>query len=129
MLHWRLRRICAHLGIDLASLRGLLNVLDLVGQDAVLWERDPRTGYTITPGYTSLMERVREYEPEVILVHRRHLRGAWRLGHRVKRYVNGLVALIPADRGAVVLIVHHPKANGSRREADARRIFGLRRLA
>ncbi|MGE0583472.1 MAG: DnaB-like helicase N-terminal domain-containing protein [Steroidobacteraceae bacterium] len=37
VLHWRLARICAHLGIDLASLKGWLVIEDLVGREATLW--------------------------------------------------------------------------------------------
>src|SRR5471032_2296252 len=39
VLHWRLSRICSHLAVNLASLRNWLNVVDLVGHGAVLWER------------------------------------------------------------------------------------------
>ena len=49
VLHWRLARICAHAGVNLAGLRGWLEIVDLVGHDCVLWERDPRTGYTVKP--------------------------------------------------------------------------------
>lgn len=40
-LHWRLARICAYVGADLAELAGWLVVKDLVGHDTLLW----------TPGY------------------------------------------------------------------------------
>jgi RecA-family ATPase len=43
VLHWRLTRICRHLGVDLATLAGSLDILDLVGTDSMLWERDLRT--------------------------------------------------------------------------------------
>lgn len=111
VLHWRLRRICAYVGIDLASLRGWLEIVELVGRDSILWERDPRTGYTLTPAYGLLAERVRDHETELLIVDgisdtfggNENSRG------EVKRFINSLVALIPADRGAVFLLGHVAK--------------------
>lgn len=115
VLHWRLARICAHLGVNLASLRGWLQVVDLVGQDSILWERDPRTGYTITPAFARLSEMVLEHETEVLFVDgtadtfggNENARG------EVKRYVNALVGLIPPERGAVLLVAHVAKATAA----------------
>jgi len=42
VLHWRLARICKYLGIDMASLRGSLDILDLVGHPTILWQRRAR---------------------------------------------------------------------------------------
>lgn len=111
VLHWRLSRICAYLGINLAGLRGWLEVLDLVGRDTVLWERDPRTGYTITPAFGRLSEMVREHETEVLFVDGTadSFGGNENARGEVKRYVNALVGLIPPERGAVVLIAHVAK--------------------
>ena len=58
-------RVCARvgfLGISLASLRGWLEVFDLVGQDSVLWERDPRTGHVIAGCLGCLSERISNTE-------------------------------------------------------------------
>lgn len=111
VLHWRLFRICAHLGVDLVSLRGWLEIIDLVGADAILWERDPRTGATVTPGYGRLQERMRDHQTDVLMVDGITDTYAGGEGNRadVKRYVNSLVALIPADTGAVLLIGHVSK--------------------
>jgi RecA-family ATPase len=111
VLHWRLCRICAHLNMDLARLCGWLDVLDLVGHDAVLWNRDPRTGDAITVAYGALHERVRLQQTEVLVVDsiadafggNENARG------EVKRFVNLLVALVPVDAGAVLLVGHLPK--------------------
>lgn len=115
VLHWRLSRICAYLGVDLAELAGWLHVVDLVGRDAVLWERDPRTGYTLTSAFDRLADLVREYQAEVLFIDgtadtfggNENARG------EVKRYVNATVSLIAPERGAVVLIAHIAKATAA----------------
>ncbi len=112
ILHWRLTRICRHLGINLASLRGWLEIIDLVGLDSLLFNPDPRTGNALTAGYGALAERMRASETEVLIVDsisdtyggNENWRG------EVKRFVNSLLALIPPDRGAVILIGHVNKA-------------------
>jgi RecA-family ATPase len=111
ILHWRLRRICDFLELDLASLREWLAVVDLVGHDVVLWERDPRTGNTVTAAYVRLTERMREYQTEVLFVDgiSDTYGGSGGSKTEVKRYVNALVGLLPADRGALVLIGHIDK--------------------
>ena len=68
ILHWRLARICAYTGISLASLRGKLEVIDLVGRDCILWERDPQTGLTVTRAYLELKARVQEYGSQVLML-------------------------------------------------------------
>ena len=111
VLHWRMSRICAHLGADLASLRGWLEIIDLVGADAMLWDRDPRTGNTIAPAYGRLQERIGQCQTEVLMIDgvsdvfggNENARG------EVKRFVNSLVALIPPDAGAVLLVGHVSK--------------------
>jgi RecA-family ATPase len=111
VLHWRLARICAHAGVNLAGLRGWLDIVDLVGHDCVLWERDPRTGYTVTPAYEALDERVKESETELLIVDGVSDTFAGNENARadVKRFVNSLVALIPPERGAVMLVGHIAK--------------------
>lgn len=111
VLHWRLSRICAHLCVDLASLSGWLEIIDLVGADAILWDRDPHTGATITPGYGRLQERMRAHQTEVLMVDgvSDSFAGNENARAEVKRFVNGLVALIPPDTGAVLLIGHVSK--------------------
>lgn len=112
VLHWRLKRICAHLGVDMASLAGWLDIVDLVGHDAVLWDRDPRTGNTVTPAFGRLADRVAEFGTELLIIDGTSDSFAGNENSRtdVKRYVNALVGLVPADRGAVLLISHVDKA-------------------
>jgi RecA-family ATPase len=108
ILHWRLARICAHLRVDMARLRGWLEIFDLVGKDTVLWERDPRTGYTATPAYGILAERVKRHGTEVLMVDgiSDTFGGSEASKTEVKRYVNALLSLIPADVGSLLLIGH-----------------------
>jgi RecA-family ATPase len=110
VLHWRLARICAHLGVDLASLRGLLDVLDLVGHSSVLWEKDPRTGHALTAAHGYLCERIAAQRTHVLVGDgiadlfggNENNRG------EVKQFNNALLAPIPVD-GAVLLLGHVPK--------------------
>jgi len=111
VLHYRLRRICKFLDIDLGSLRGWLEVLDLVGHECVLFTSDPTGRGNLTLAYGALVERMRQQEPEVLFVDgiadtygdSENARGP------VKRFVNSLLSLIPAETGAVVLIGHVDK--------------------
>jgi len=111
VLHWRLKRICTHLGVEMASLRGWLVIVDLVGHDAVLWDRDPRTGNTITPSFGRLAHRVTQYETELLVVDGTSDTFAGNENARtdVKRFVNSLVGLVPPDRGAALLVGHVDK--------------------
>ena len=113
VLHWRLARICSYLGVSLGSLRGWLNVFDLVGRDSVLWERDPRTGYTLTYAYGQLAEQMHSQGTEVLIVDgvSDTFAGGENVRHEVKRYINALIALIPKERGAVLLLGHIAKPN------------------
>jgi hypothetical protein len=111
VLHWRLSRICAHLGTDLARLQDWLEIIDLVGTDAILWERDPRTGNAITSAYGRLQERMAGHQIEILMIDgiSDTFAGNENARGEVKRFVNGLVALIPPDTGAVLLVGHVSK--------------------
>ncbi len=112
VLHWRLTRICRYLGIDLASLNGWLEIIDLVGHDSILFNPDRYTGNAFTAAYGVLAEHMRQHENEVLVMDgiadtfggNENSRG------EVKQYINSLLALIPPDRGAVILIGHVNKA-------------------
>lgn len=115
VLHWRLARICAYLGIDLASLADSLFLQDLVSEDVILWERNPQTGMTETPAFARLRRRMAATGAQVLIVDgvsdtfggNENARGD------VKRFVNSLVSLIPDD-GAALLLGHvaKPAASG-----------------
>lgn len=115
VLHWRLSRICRHEGLELGDLREWLEIVDLVGHDCVLWERDPMTGNTVTPAFGALEARMRSVNAELLMVDGisdtyggiEYARGD------VKRYVNSLISLVQADRGAVLLVGHVSKPTAS----------------
>jgi RecA-family ATPase len=110
VLHWRLTRICAHLGVDLASLRDWLNVLDLVGHPSVLWEKDPRTGHALTAAYGQLCERIQAQQIQVLIGDGVSdlFGGNENSRAEVKQFINALLAPIPID-GAALLLGHVPK--------------------
>ena len=110
VLHWRLAHICNWLGIDLAGLAGELDMLDLVGHDTVLWQLDPRTGYTVTPAFNALAERMKVRQTQVLVVDgvSDAFGGNENARTEVKRFVNALLALIPLD-GALLLLGHVAK--------------------
>jgi len=113
LLHWRLTRMCAYLGLDMADAKGWLKIHDLVGRDSVLWGARDRDGKSLTAAYGFLIERVDEYQSEVIVVDgiTDTYDGMGGSSSEIKRFVNSLVAMIPADRGAVLLIGHIDKAS------------------
>lgn len=107
VLHWRLARICAHLGVEMASLSGWLDVLDLVGHQTILWQRESNSA-ELTAAYDQLSARIKAHGSEVLFVDgisdafggNENARGD------VKAFVNALLALIPPSDGAVMLVGH-----------------------
>jgi RecA-family ATPase len=108
LLHWRLVRVCAALGVDLASLAGWLEIIDLVGHDPVLYEQTARGGATLAQAYDVLRQRVGDYGSEVVIIDGTSDTYAASENDRgsVKRFVNATLALVPADTGAVILLAH-----------------------
>lgn len=115
VLHWRLTRICAYLNINLATLRGWLEVVDLVSSESVLWERDQKDGTTLRVPYFELQHRMRDHDTEVLFVDgiTDTYAGNENSKPEVKRYVRSLVKLIDPNRGAVLLIGHIAKPGAS----------------
>ena len=115
ILHWRLTRICAHLGVDLAGLRDWLRVIDLVGCASILYAPDRLTGLPLTSAYGTLAERMREYGTEVLVLDgiTDVFGGNENARAEVKHFVNLLLALIPADTGALILIGHVNKTTAA----------------
>jgi len=111
VLHWRLARICSFLGVTLADLSGWLVIVDMVGKDSVLWQRDPRGGGTLTPAYEMLKRRMKAEGIEALFVDGISDTFAGNENDRgdVKRYNNALLALIPAD-GGLLLVGHVNRA-------------------
>lgn len=108
VLHWRLDRICRRHAVGLDTLAGHLDIIDLVGRDTCLWERDPRTGQTLTEAYGQLRRRVQECRNELLMVDgiSDTFGGNENARTEIKRFVNALVALVSEDNGAVLLIGH-----------------------
>lgn len=115
ILHWRLERICRYAGVDMAALKGWLNVLDLVGHDAILWNRHPQTGFALTPAFGRLAEAMRQTEAELLVVDgvSDTFGGNENARPEVKSYVNALVSLIPPDSGSVLIVGHVPKTSAT----------------
>jgi RecA-family ATPase len=112
VVHWRLARLCAHLGVDLASLRGMLDIIDLVGHDAILWASPDREGRALTAAYGALVQRIEAQQSQVLIVDgiSDTFGGNENARSDVKRYVNALLALISPDTGALLLVGHVDKS-------------------
>ena len=69
VLHWRLARICRHLGVNLADLAGWLYVYDATASDNVLyWGAAESPAERITARYDWLREKAAEHEVEVLFL-------------------------------------------------------------
>lgn len=110
VLHWRLSRICAYLGIKLVDLNGWLDIIDLVGHETIVYQPG-REGVHLTGAYRLLSARMKECLTQVLMVDgiSDTYDGNENARAEVKAYVNSLLALIPPDVGAVLLIGHIDK--------------------
>ncbi len=118
ILHWRLSRICAYLGIKIADLSGWLDLIDLVGQDTILY-RSGRERSSLH-GFSNLSQRIHSSRSQVLFVDgiSDTFSGNENDRAEVKGYVNNLLALISPDDGAVIMVGHVAKltANNMSRE-------------
>jgi RecA-family ATPase len=103
VLHWRLKRTCDYLGIDLASLAEWLEVYDLVGHDTITFKGGDAP---LTATYSAIQNHVRRNDVLFIDGVSDTFGGNENDRAQVKAFVNSLLALIGADDGAVVLIAH-----------------------
>jgi RecA-family ATPase len=110
VLHWRIQRVCAHLGIDMRSLAGKLDVIAADGIDGELMTEAYGSAF-YTPMLDALAERIRQTAARVaILDGASDLYGANEIKRRdVRRFIRALRHLVPAD-GAVLLLGHADKA-------------------
>jgi RecA-family ATPase len=111
VLHWRLSRICAHLGIAMESLAGWLHLIDMVGRDCVMWQGERGGGGSIMPAYRQVSALVRKVGVEVLYVDgiSDTFSGNENDRGHAKQYVNALLGMVPTT-GALVLIGHVPKS-------------------
>jgi RecA-family ATPase len=108
VLHWRLSRIAAYLGVSLSDLAGM-QILDASHMDAELMREIPYSEPMLTPLYEKLREIV---DPSGLLILDgvSDLYGASEIVRRhVRRYIRALRGLVNQD-GAVLLIAHVDKA-------------------
>jgi RecA-family ATPase len=107
VLHWRLARICAYLGVELGDVRGL-DVLDVSGTEAELMVDTP-DGPILTASYETLRERMAEADV-LVLDGASDLYGGSEIVRRhVRRFIRALRRLASPD-GAVLLLAHIDKA-------------------
>ena len=114
VVHWRLARICNHLGLDMADLADWLDVRDLVGKETILW-RSTSTGSPLTPAYHELAGRMQEAGADVLMVDgvTDAFGGNENDRAEVKAFVNALLSLISQDDGAVILVGHVNKPSAA----------------
>jgi RecA-family ATPase len=110
VLHWRLSRICAYLGISLSDLSGWLDIIDLVGHDTIMYQPG-RDGSPLKGAYQQLSRKIKTHATQLLVVDgiSDTYDGNENARAEVKAYVNALLALIPPAEGAVVLVGHVPK--------------------
>lgn len=116
VLHWRLLRICEYLGVSMVDLNGWLHVVDLVGHEVILYNSMP--GKPLTPAYENLRHNMSRHGADVLFVDGIGDTYGGNENNRaeVKAYVNALLALIPPDDGAVVLVGHVAKVSAKTRD-------------
>lgn len=119
VLHWRLLRICEYLGVSMADLNGWLHVVDLVGHEVILFN-GATAGRPLTPAYDELRNLISRQGAEVLFVDGigDTYSGNENSRAEVKAFVNALLALIPPDDGAVVLVGHVAKLSANTRTAE-----------
>ena len=109
VLHWRLARICAHLGVTMDALAEMLELIDASRMNAELMVDVPHDEPALTIRYTELHKIMRP-DDVVVLDGASDLYGASEIVRRhVRRYVRALRQLCGA-RGAVLLLAHVDKA-------------------
>ena len=113
VLHWRLKRICEYMGVNMADLAGWLDIHDLVGRETILWQPAGGDDTPLTASYDAAKRCIRQ--DDVIFVDgiSDTFGGGENDRAQVKAFVNSLLALISADKGAVVLIGHVNKPTAS----------------
>jgi putative DNA primase/helicase len=113
VLHWRLTRICRHLGVKLGDLAAWLTIYDGTRSNAVLFG-DGQSGIETTPTYEWLRTRVKDTASQCVIIDGVSDTYASNENARanVKAFVRAIRNLIPAD-GAAILIAHVDKGSAN----------------
>jgi KaiC/GvpD/RAD55 family RecA-like ATPase len=109
VLHWRLRRVCDMLGVDLASLAGWLFVADASEAGEPLYV-ETRDGLLPTSAFDWLRQRMRADRAEVLMLDGTAdaFAGNENARAQVRAFVQALRRLMP--RNGAVLLLHHVDA-------------------
>jgi len=107
VLHWRLSRVCAWLGVDLASLADWLVILDASSAEAALI-RDTREGAELTPAYDDLAQLAAGFGGLVIDGASDAFDANENERRSVRKFIRSLRKLIQTD-GFVLLLAHVDK--------------------
>jgi len=108
ILHWRLSRVCAHLGVSMEELAGL-RIIDASHIEAELM-RDMPYGEVALTGMYEALAKIVDPSSVLILDGTSDLYGASEIVRRhVRRFVRALRRLVNRD-GAVLLLAHIDKA-------------------
>jgi RecA-family ATPase len=110
VLHWRLRRVCAMLGINLESLAGWLLVFDASAVGEALYV-ETRDGHGPTLAFDWLREQVAATAAQVLVLDGTAdaFGGNENARAQVRSFVQSLRRLMPAD--GAVLLLHHVDAS------------------
>ncbi|MBA2547308.1 MAG: AAA family ATPase [Burkholderiaceae bacterium] len=119
ILHWRLARVCDWLGIDIASLKDWLVLIDATAGDAELMT-ETREGMALTSAYEWIKACAQSVDGIVIDGASDAFGGNENERRAVRRFVRALRRLIRAD-GFVLLLAHVDKATA--RAGDATQAF------
>lgn len=112
VLHWRLWHICNHLGACIDDLSGRLDVIDLVGHDAVMWSEDALRKGGRPSALDELQETMSATTADVLVIDgiSDSFAGSEINRAHVRAYIAGMLSMIDPVRGAVLLIGHVDKA-------------------
>lgn len=115
ILHWRLKRICGHMGLNMGDLAEHLQVIDLVGQETIIWR--PEKPF-VTQAYHELSQRIDPDDVVFVDGISDTFGGNEIARHEVKAFVNTLLGLLEADQGALVLIGHVNKPSAQQANSE-----------
>jgi RecA-family ATPase len=114
MIHRRMLAIVAHYGMTLRDLKGAgLQVLSLVGEDALLATATPNGNLAATDLYKMILDHAREHKPKQIVISSlANVFGGSELSRvQATRFIAMLNHLAMAADGSVILI-SHPSLTG-----------------